>query len=294
MKPPKFDYYRPTSLSEALDLLAQTGGEAKILAGGQSLVPLLNMRLASPTVLIDINHIPELADVRVEEDSLSLGALVRHRTLEESVTVREMCPLLSEAARHVGHVQIRNRGTLGGTLVHADPSAELPAAVAALGGTIVLASRAGLRKVPAAEFFMGPFMAALEPNEMLVEVHVPIVEGRHGWAFLEVARRHGDFALCGVAVQIQLDDTDRVAQVWIGLTGVDQTPVVPKEAAALLTGKQPTEAIIAEVADAVRNSCEPESDLHGTAEYRRHLAGVLTRRALHKALSRANAGGENR
>lgn len=292
MKPPLFDYYAPATLPEVLDLLARTGGDAKILAGGQSLVPVLNMRLARPTALIDVNQVRELDYLRVEGDELVLGALVRHRALERNTVARKFCPLLPDAVRHVGHVQIRNRGTICGSIAHADPAAELPAVVAGLGGSVVLASHEGRRTLPAAEFFLGFFMTALQPHEMLVEVRVPAVTGRVGSAFMEVSRRHGDFALCGVGVQVQLDDVGRVARAWIGLSGVGPGPVVPAEAVALLTGERPSAAAVAAVAQQVQRSCEPESDLHGTAEYRLHLAKVLTRRALEEALRQAAGGGE--
>lgn len=262
------------------------------------MIPLLNLRLARPAALVDINHVRELDDVRIEGDELVLGALVRHATLEKSALVREHCPLLSEAARHIGHVQIRNRGTLGGSIAHADPAAELPTVVAALGGSVVLQSSQGRRRVPAGEFFLGFMMTALEPGEMVVEVRVPRFAGtpgeKTGAAYMKVARRTGDFALCGVGVHLQLDGSGRIQAAMLGLCGVGPAPVVPSEAAELLVGERPTEALIAAVARRVEGLCDPMSDLHSDADYRRHLAGVMTRRALETAWRRAVAEGDVR
>lgn len=290
LKPASFDYEAPTTLSAALALLAAAGDEAKVLAGGQSLVPLLNLRLARPARLVDVNRVPGLDAIRLADGHLTVGALVRHRAVERSDLVRRHCPLLHQAVGHIGHVQIRNRGTVGGSLAHADPAAELPAVMAALGATLILTGVAGERAVPARDFFRGFFATALQPGELLTAVRVPGAPPGTGSAFLEVARRHGDFALCGVAAQVQLDPAGRVTAVWLGLTGVGPGPVVPADACAVLVGELPTAGAIAAAADKAAAACDPEDDIHASAEYRRHVAGVLTRRALTAAIAAASGG----
>lgn len=287
MKPPRFTYFDPHTLPEALDLLQAHGTDAKVLAGGQSLVPMLNMRLARPAVLVDVNRLPGLAYIRDAGTYLAIGALTRHRQVEKSPLVAARCPLLSEAIRWVGHVQIRNRGTMGGSIAHADPGAELPAVVAALGGRIVLAGAGGdRREVTPDNFFLGWFMTSLQPGEMVVEVRVPTAPPHSGQAFVELARRSGDFALCGVAAHVELDDAGRVQDARMALIGVGPGPIVP-EVAGVLAGERPGAAALAAAADRARAAAEPEDDVHATADYRRHLAGVLARRALEQALARA-------
>jgi CO/xanthine dehydrogenase FAD-binding subunit len=293
MKPPRFDYLLPRSLDEALGILAQHGEEAKVLAGGQSLVPLLNFRLVRPTYLVDVNDIPGLDGIRVEDGHLAIGAMTRQRAAETSALVRERCPLLAEAMPQIGHVQIRNRGTIGGSLAHADPAGELPAVLAALDGELVLRSRRGERRLTAQDFFVGYLATATAPDELLVEARVPVVPPRTGTAFMEVSRRHGDFALVGVAATVTVDTGGVCTACVIALTGVGPTPVVARDAARALVGVKPTAHAFAEAGRLVASALEPDSDLHASAEYRKHLGGVLTRRALARATERV-AGEKDR
>jgi carbon-monoxide dehydrogenase medium subunit len=292
MKPPRFDYLVPRSLDEALGLLAQHGEEAKVLAGGQSLVPLLNFRLVRPAHVVDLNEIPGLDTIRVDDGRLAIGAMTRQRQAETSALVRERCPLLAEAMPQVGHVQIRNRGTVGGSLAHADPAGELPAVVAALDGELVLRSRRGERRLAPHEFFVGYLTTAAAPDELLVEARVPVTPPRTGTAFMEVSRRHGDFALVGVAATVTLDAGGVCTACAIALTGVGPTPVVARDAARALVGVKPTDDALMDVGRRVAGALMPDSDLHASADYRKHLAGVLTRRALARAAGRVDAGKE--
>ncbi|MFZ5823676.1 MAG: FAD binding domain-containing protein [Bacillota bacterium] len=287
MKPPPFTYHDPTTIAEVLALLQQHGDEAKLLAGGQSLVPVLNMRLARPAVLIDLNRVTELAYIQESDGFLAIGAMTRHAEVERSELAARLQPLLVEAMAHIGHSQIRNRGTIGGSIAHADPSAELPAVLVALEGSVRAVGPAGEREIPAEELFLMYFMTALQPDELLTEVRVPLMPPRTGYAFEELARRHGDFALAGVACTLTLDEAGVVADCRLGLTGVGLTPVRAREAEDLLKGQAPSAERFAAAAEAVRGAIMPEGDVHATAEYRRHLAGVLTERALARALQRA-------
>lgn len=287
MKPAPFDFHRASSLEDALSLLAKYP-EAKPLAGGQSLIPAMNFRLARPSVLVDLNRVSELVGFSPTPDGgLRIGAMTRHAAVERSELVRRAAPLLAEAMPHVAHPQIRSRGTLGGSLAHADPSAELPAVMIALNAMLVLRSRAGERKVKAEDFFTGLFATALTPGELLVAVEIPRRAPRGGCAFLEVARRHGDYALAGVAVQVALDQRGLVADLRIALLSVGDYPVLA-EAPAQMLGQLPTTEAIVGIADAVRAEVDPPSDIHADAKYRRHLAGVLTRRALDAAVRGAH------
>jgi CO/xanthine dehydrogenase FAD-binding subunit len=294
MKPPRFDYQAPTSLEDTLALLQQHGDHAKVLAGGQSLVPLLNFRLVRPGVLIDLNEVPGLDGIRETDGVLTIGAMTRQRTVETSALVRERCPLLADAMPQIGHVQIRNRGTVGGSLAHADPAAELPAVVAALGGELVLRRAGGQRVLPAEQFFVTYLTTALEPGELLVEVRVPVTPPRTGSAFVEVSRRHGDFALVGVAASLTVDEAGICTRAALALTGVGPTPVVARAAAAALVGARPTPAAIGDAARRATAGLTPDGDLHASREYRTHVAGVLTRRALERAGARARGEGEDR
>src|SRR5581483_2961778 len=268
VKPAPFEYERPESLGEAVGLLAEHGEEAKLLAGGQSLVPLLALRLASPSVLIDLNGVRELDHLRLEGDRLAIGAMTRHRDVEEMAELRTRCPMLVEGVSLIGHVTIRNRGTVGGSLAHADPAAEWPSLVLALEGEIDATGPEGVRTIPAEEFFETYFTTALAPDEIVSEVRLRIPESpRVGSCFLELARRHGDFALAGVR--------DRAVR--------------SSGAESVLVGARPDAEVFAEAAEAIDPEIEPVSDIHGTSEYRRHLAKVLVRRAL--ALATERAGG---
>ena len=287
MKPPRFDYLAPRSLDEALGILAEHGDEAKVLAGGQSLVPLLNFRLVRPAHLVDLNEIAGLDGIRVENGRLAIGAMTRQRAVETSALVREHCPLLTEAMPQIGHVQIRNRGTIGGSLAHADPASELPAVVAALDGELVLQSARGRRVLKAKQFFLGYLTTAAAPDELLVEARVPTMPPRTGSAFVEFSRRHGDFAIVGIAATVTVDEAGVCTGCAIALTGVGGTPVVAREAAGALVGVTPTADAFEDVGRRVSDAIEPEGDLHASSDYRKHLAGVLTRRALARAAERA-------
>jgi CO/xanthine dehydrogenase FAD-binding subunit len=287
MKPPRFEYLAPTSVDEALALLADHGDEAKVLAGGQSLVPLLNFRLVRPTYLVDLNELPGLAYVRSENGRLAIGAMTRQRAVEVSDLVGERCPLLADAMPQIGHFQIRNRGTIGGSLAHADPAAELPAVVAALDGELVVRSRTRQRTLKAEQFFVAYLTTAAEPTELLVEVRLPAVPPRTGAAFVEVSRRHGDFALVGVAASVTLDEAGVCTGCAIALTGVGPTPVVARDAARALIGVTPTPEAFEDVGRRAAAPLRPDGDLHASSEYRTHVAGVLTRRALARAAERA-------
>lgn len=284
MKPARFDYYEPKTLSEALDLLAKFGETAKPLAGGQSLVPMMNMRLARPAQLVDLNGVREISYLKVEHGELRIGAMTRQRLLERSPIVAEGWPLLREAARYIGHVQIRNRGTVGGSLAHAYPSAELPVAMMALNATFVLQSVQGKRTLAAEEFFVDVMTTVLKPAELLVEIRVPQTVPGTGWSFQEVSRRHGDFALMGVAGLIALKGDGKIDRAKLVFTGV--IPVVAR-AAETLIGQKPDSPRFTEVASAAAGELDPESDIHASVEYRREVGKALARRALEEAAMRA-------
>ena len=275
MKPASFRYHVPTSADEAVAVLQERGDGAKALAGGQSLVPLLNMRLAAVSDLVDLNRCAELDYAR----ALEIGALTRQRTVELSSDVRRECPLLIDALRWVGHPPIRNRGTVGGSLVHADPAAELPAAAVALDAVLVVRGPAGEREVPAAEFFTGVFETAIAPDELLVAVRFPRQAPDTRSCFLELARRHGDFAIAGVAAVLRVGD-GRVAEARLALAGVDATPVRAAGAEAAVLGEAPRSELFAHAADVACGECSPSADLHGSPDYRRQLVRVLVERAL--------------
>jgi carbon-monoxide dehydrogenase medium subunit len=258
-----------------------------VLAGGQSLGPLLNLRLAMPAALVDVNRIAGLGTLRAGAGGLEIGALARQRTVELDADVARGWPLVVEALADVGHAAIRNRGTVGGSLAHADPVAELPAVVTALGGAVVARSRRGDRTIPAAEFFAGPFTTTLEPDELVVSVHIEPLPPRAGTAWLELARRHGDFALAGVACVVCLDEGEACASSSIVLAGVGGTPFDAREAAALLDAREPDADLFNAVAESAAASCQPSGDVHASADYRRRLVRVLVGRALELAFERA-------
>jgi CO/xanthine dehydrogenase FAD-binding subunit len=272
-------------------VLAQHGDEAKVLAGGQSLVPLLNFRLVRPAYLVDLNDIPGLDGIRVDGSRLAIGAMTRQRAAETSPLVRERCPLLAEAMPQIGHVQIRNRGTMGGSLAHADPAGELPAVVAALDCELVLRSKRGERRLTPQQFFVAYLTTAAEPDELLVEARLPVTPPRTGTAFMEMSRRHGDFAIVAVAATLTMDSGGVCTACSLAITGVGPTPVVTRAAARALVGVTPTPAAFDDVARRVSSELTPDSDLHASSDYRKHLAGVLTRRALARAAARVDGGG---
>ena len=293
MKPPRFDYQAPTDRAEVLELLAHHGPDAKILAGGQSLVPLLNMRLARPAVVVDVNRVADLAYLRAEDGALMVGATTRQSAVEESDVARAACPLLVEAVGLVAHPTIRHRGTIGGSLVHADPAAELPVAALALEATIHLARDGGERVVPAEEFFLGYLTSAVEPEELLVEVRFSSLPPRTGTAFREIARTHGNFAIVAVGAAVTLDaESGAVARARIALGGIGGGPVRAVGAEAALSGRAVTSEAIADAARAAAEEIEPESDLHASAAYRRDLTVVLVEEALAVAVRRAGLGGQ--
>jgi len=288
MKPPPFDYLAPRSLEEALDALADHGPEAKVLAGGQSLIPLLNFRLARPAVLVDVNRLDDLAFVRTGDDgSLRLGALTRQRALERDPRVARTAPVLAETAPWIAHPQIRNRGTVGGSLAHADPAGELPALAVALDARFRLVSRRGERRVAADDFYVGLFATALAPDEVLAEIEVPPSPAGTGWVFVEQARRPGDYAQVGLAAGLTLDEAGVCRRARLVFLAVGDRPVVATEATAVLEGERPSEALFAEAAQTAAGETEPGDDIHASAEFKRHLARVLTRRALAEAARRA-------
>jgi CO/xanthine dehydrogenase FAD-binding subunit len=288
MKPPPFDYVAPRSVDEAVAALARGGAEAKLLAGGQSLLPLLNFRLARPGLLVDLNRIAELAYVTQRDGGVAIGAMTRQARVERDQLLAHSQPLLSEAMRWVGHPAIRSRGTIGGSLAHADPAAELPAVAVCLDAQLSIIGPRGRRSIPAGDFFLGYLSTVLEPDEILLETWLPALAPCTGQAWLEFARRHGDFALAGVAVSLCLRG-ERVETARIVLTGVGGTPVRAREAETLLIGSSVLDRVSA-AADAVRSTLDPDADIHASKEYRTHLAGVLTERAIRLAYERALAG----
>lgn len=290
MKPASFKYLAPNSVEKALAHLAEYGDEAKVLAGGQSLVPTMNFRLAQPAVLIDLNRIEELFYIETEDSAgLRIGAMTRQQEVERSKLIFEKAPLIHETMPHIAHPQIRNRGTVGGSLAHADPAAELPAVMLALDAQFLLRSQKGERKIAATEFFIDLFFTALEPEELLVEITLPALPKRTGWAFREIARRHGDFALVGVAAVVTLDQTSQCKHARIILMSVGNGPIAAVQAQQALIGQKPTvEAILAAAETAAEKDIDPPGDMHASADYRRHLAKVLTEQALTEAFKRAS------
>jgi CO/xanthine dehydrogenase FAD-binding subunit len=290
VKPVAFEYFDPRTLAEALDLLARYGEEAKLLAGGQSLVPLMNFRLARPKVLIDLNPVTELAYIREADGGLRIGAMTRDRTLESSPLVRAGCPLLAEASSLVGHLQIRNRSTIGGAVCQADPAGELPAALLALDATFKVRGPGGERTSRPGDFFLTYLTTSLEPPEMLTEISVPQPPPRTGHAFLELSRRHGDFALVGVAALLTLNATGKISRASLALAGAGPTCLRARVAEGLLLGERPGESLFERAGEQAAKEAEPDDDVHASAEYRRELVSVLTKRALQKAYSRLPEG----
>jgi CO/xanthine dehydrogenase FAD-binding subunit len=287
VKPPPFDFSAPETLEEALTLLAELGDDARPLAGGQSLIPLLSLRLARPSHLIDISRISTLQRVQSDDGHVVIGAMVRERAAEADERVQRQAPLMAAALPLIGHSAIRSRGTIGGSLAHADPAAELPAVALALDAEIVAESSArGRRAIAASEFFKGFFTTALEPDEILISVRIPAPPAGSGSAFEEVARRHGDFAMVGVAGTVRLDG-GTIAEARVVLTGVSDTPLRAAEAETLLAGAEPADDVFAEAAAQAAKSLAPPSDVHATSAYRRHVAEVLIRRCMKKASERA-------
>ena len=287
MKPAPFTYYCPATLEEAVSLLDQHGDNGKVLAGGQSLMPLMSLRLARPAVIVDLNRVAGLDNVADNgSDGLSIGALMRQRALERNADLEDWNPLLAAAVPLIGHFQIRNRGTVGGSLVHADPAAELPAVSVTLGAEFVLASASGERVVSAEDFYLGYMATAIEANEVLTEIRVPAWKAGRLWAIDEVSRRKGDFAMVGVALWVDMNG-DACADARITLFGVGGRPVRAEKAEQRLRGASLDDATLKEVERIVFEELEPDSDIHASALYRKEVGGVLTRRALSAAATRA-------
>jgi len=293
MKPAPFKYFAPTTVEEALSHLSEHGYDAKPLAGGQSLIPTMNFRIAQPGVLIDLNRISELFYIGADEDGgLRLGAMTRQSQVEHDPLVAERAPMVHESMPLVAYPQIRSRGTIGGSIAHADPAAELVAISIATGGRFRLRSQAGERWVPANEFFVGLFATVLEPDELLLESALPAMPPRSGWAFLEITRRHHDFCIAGVAALVALDRAGQCEQAHLVYLSVGDGPVEGHQAARNLLGQMPTpDAIRAAAHAAASDDVDPSNDIHASAEFRRHLVEVLTRRALAQAFERAGQAG---
>jgi carbon-monoxide dehydrogenase medium subunit len=291
MKPAPFKYFAPPSIPEALALLAEHGYDAKILAGGQSLVPMMNFRLVQPAVLVDINHIPELSVIDSDNQGVRIGAMVRYSQAGRDPLIEKHAPLIHESIPQIATAQIRNRGTIGGSLSHADPSAELVVVSTALEAQFKIQSTKGERVLPADEFFVGLLMTAMEPDEMLVEVRIPPLPARSGWSLKEVARRPHDFALVGVAAVLALDKKGRCTDARLVYLSAGDGPLAAPQAAALLIGEEFTPDLIKAAAEkASAEEIDPGSDIHASADFRRHLANVLTCRALEEAHQRARDG----
>jgi carbon-monoxide dehydrogenase medium subunit len=290
MKPAPFKYIAATSLEQALALKAEHGDDAKFLAGGQSLIPAMNFRLARPAVLIDINEIGDLAGIRSHKAAVQIGALTRYRALQRDDTFGKRFPLIGEALPHIAHPQIRNRGTVGGNLSHADPASELPAITLALHARFRVRSAKQERLIAAADFFTGALTTDLQPDEMLIEIELPAPKPRSGSCFMEIARRRGDFAIAGVAAMVTMDTLDKCAEVRLTLCGVGETPVDASAAADGLIGQTLNETSIAEAAASLQRMISPTGNVHATADYQRHVAGVLAGRALQTAFQRVHDG----
>ena len=288
MKPAPFEYYAPDSLEQALSLMSQHASEAKILAGGQSLVPAMNFRVVQPSALIDLNRVEELSYVREVDKVLRIGAMTRERQLEFNPLISQWAPLLKEAAPHIAHPQIRNRGTIGGSIVNADPAAELPVLMLALSARLKAKSISGERWIDAQDFFMGMFTTALEPDEILVEIELPASPSRTGWSFMEVAPRAGDYALMGVAALVTLDENKRCEHSRLVYLNAGEGPVEAKEAEKLLIGESLDDGLIESAASKVsEHEINPFGNIHASPEFQRHLANVLTKKALKQATQRA-------
>jgi carbon-monoxide dehydrogenase medium subunit len=280
MKLPPFEYSCPASLAEAVSLLASHQGEAKVIAGGQSLMPMMAYRLATPSLLVDLRKLEGLDRIDIGKDGVRLGAKVRWRDILDSEKLRTAQPLLVAAIEHVAHYQIRNRGTVGGSLAHADPAAEMPGIAVACDAVIAIVGKAGTRVVRAVDFFLGALTTVLQPDEIITEVRLPAWPAARRWGFKEFARRRGDFALGAVAVFYDLDGLDRAKDTHIGVIGASNRPRRIKEAEAVLNGRAVTEALIVEAGRTVSAGVDPPDDIHASAAYRRALAGTLTERAL--------------
>jgi carbon-monoxide dehydrogenase medium subunit len=291
MKPPPFEYLRPSSLEEALKIKSQHGDEAKVLAGGQSLIPTMNFRMVQPSLLVDLNEIAELDHLNVDgEGHLQIGAMTRQRRVELDPLAEEISPLLHETMPFIAHPQIRNRGTIGGSLVHADPASELPVIALATQAKLRLVNHAGDRWIASRDFLQGMFMTDLGPDEILVEIKIPPMPKRTGWSFQEVSRRRGDYAMMGVAALVTLNGNGRCKDARLVYLNAGDGPMQAHTAEEKLKGEKGTETVFDAVAEhASQEDIDPFGSIHATVEYQRHLANVLTKRALRQAFNRAEA-----
>ena len=288
MKPAPFEYHAPDSIEQAVELYSQYSGEAKILAGGQSLVPAMNFRVVQPSVLVDLNRVGELSYIREDGDVLRIGSMSRERHLEFDPLIPKWAPLLAEAVHFIAHPQIRNRGTIGGSIVNADPAAELPVLMVALNTRLKAKNKSGERWVSAQDFFVGMFTTALEPDEILVEIELPFSPDRTGWSFMEIAPRAGDYAMMGVAALVTLDEVGKCTQAKLVYLNAGEGPVEAKEAEQLLEGETLNDELIESAASkASQEEINPFGNIHASSEFQRHLANVLTKKALKQALQRA-------
>ena len=289
MFPAAFDYRAPTTLAEALDVLRDRGDEAKVMAGGQSLIPLLKLRFAQPALVVDIGQVHGLAGVRRDDGHLVIGALTRHVDIERSADLRSTLPLLPEAAHWIADPLVRNRGTVGGSIAHADPAGDWGSVMLALDAEFVAHSKSGNRTIRAAEFFEGPFTTALKPDEVLTEIRIPLGKGRSGGAYNKLERKIGDFATVGVAVQVEMDG-DKIARAGIGMTSVGDKNLKAVDAERSLAGKAPTDQAIAEAGRLAAAAAQPKSDVRGSAEYKKDVVRVFVQRGLRTAVARAKEG----
>ena len=288
MKPAPFDYHAPDSIAQAVELYSQDGDEAKILAGGQSLVPAMNFRVVQPSILVDLNRVAELSYIREDGDVLRIGSMARERHLEFDDLIAKRTPLLHEAVPFIAHPQIRNRGTIGGSIVHADPAAELPVLMTALNARLKARNASSERWIDAKDFFVGMFTTALEPDEILVEIELPFMPPHTGWSFIEVAPRAGDYAMMGVAVLVTLDEAGKCKAAKLVYLNAGEGPVEAKETEKLLEGETLNdESIESAASKASQDEITPFGNIHASPEFQRHLANVLTKRALKQALQRA-------
>ena len=287
MKPAKFDYYAPTTRDEVLELLGQHGYDAKVLAGGQSLMPMMNLRLARPAVVVDINRVEGLAGISSDGGGMTIGAMTRQRQIERSAEVADGFPVISAAIPHIAHFQIRNRGTIGGSLAHSDPAAEIPALCVALDAEITASSSSGERTIAASDLAIGPLTTSLEPEELLTQVRLPALggDGEWRWGFREVCRRDGDFALVGAIALLRLDGGNVCREARVAMFGVGDGPIRASEAEASLAGRAVDDAARREAAVLVSAAVDPGSDIHASAEYRKEVSAVMARRALEDACS---------
>ena len=286
MIPAPFDYISPQTLDEAIRVLVSHGDEAKLLAGGHSLLPLMKLRLASPKLLVDLSKIPGLSGIKQEGNKITIGALTTQYQIESSELLKERCPLLPQTAKAIGDVQVRNRGTIGGSLAHADPAADIPAAILALGGVLGLTGPEGNRTIPAEEFFLGLMTTAMSPNEILTEIRLPVLPGRCGTVYLKVRQKASGFAIVGVAVWLTVDNNGACKDIGVGITGLDSKPFRARGVEERLRGKRIEPGMIEDASSQVTQGVDPLDDIHASAEFRAHLAQLYTARAIQEAAKR--------